>query len=130
MILLDTHTFIWLVAEPESLSKRATVAIGNAERSKTTIGISAASIYEMVNGYRLGRVQYAAPQEILLRHIRSRLQIIPIEEEIAITAGQIPEPFHGDPMDRFIVATAIVHNCTLITGDRQILRAKICKTLW
>jgi PIN domain nuclease of toxin-antitoxin system len=29
---------------------------------------------------------------------------------------------HGDPADRLIVATAIVHGATLMTADRALLR--------
>jgi PIN domain nuclease of toxin-antitoxin system len=39
---------------------------------------------------------------------------------IAITAAELPD-LHGDPADRFIIATALAHNATLITADRQLL---------
>ncbi len=49
---------------------------------------------------------------------------------IAICAGELPEPFHGDSMDRMIAATAIVEKCTLITADIKIRAANACKVLW
>jgi PIN domain nuclease of toxin-antitoxin system len=36
-------------------------------------------------------------------------------------AGSL-EGLHGDPADRFIVATAIVHDATLMTADAILLK--------
>jgi PIN domain nuclease of toxin-antitoxin system len=41
--------------------------------------------------------------------------------EIAIVAGEL-DGLHGDPADRFIAATAIVHDATLVTADERLLR--------
>jgi PIN domain nuclease of toxin-antitoxin system len=41
--------------------------------------------------------------------------------EIAILAGEL-EGLHADPADRFIAATAIAHDATLITADERLLR--------
>jgi PIN domain nuclease of toxin-antitoxin system len=48
---------------------------------------------------------------------------LPLTGEIAIRAvdlGNLPD----DPADRFIVATAIVHNAILITADERLLAWK------
>jgi PIN domain nuclease of toxin-antitoxin system len=45
---------------------------------------------------------------------------LPITGDIAILAAGLD--LHGDPADRFIVATAIAHEATLITADRTLLR--------
>jgi PIN domain nuclease of toxin-antitoxin system len=50
--------------------------------------------------------------------------------EIAVCAAGLPDPFHGDPIDRMIAATAIVGDCVLITHDDRIRKANVCKTLW
>jgi PIN domain nuclease of toxin-antitoxin system len=42
----------------------------------------------------------------------------------------LPDPFHGDPMDRIIAATAIVEDCVLLTIDEKIRQSGVCKTLW
>lgn len=50
--------------------------------------------------------------------LRTRLIEIPIDGVIAMTAAHLA--MHGDPGDRFIVATALVHGATLMTADEKI----------
>jgi antitoxin (DNA-binding transcriptional repressor) of toxin-antitoxin stability system len=45
---------------------------------------------------------------------------IKITGEIGILSTEV-EDFHGDPADRIIAATAVVHGATLITADSRIL---------
>lgn len=45
---------------------------------------------------------------------------LPITGEIAILAVEL-NGLHADPADRFIAATAIVHDATLITADERLL---------
>ena len=46
---------------------------------------------------------------------------LPLTGEIAIIAGEL-EGLHGDPADRFIVATAIAHDAMLLTADDRLLQ--------
>ena len=43
---------------------------------------------------------------------------LPLTGEIAVLAGEL-ESLHGDPADRFIAATAIRHDATLVTADEK-----------
>lgn len=53
--------------------------------------------------------------------IDNGLQVIPVSARIAIESSMLgTSGFHGDPMDRFITATAIVGGHSLVTADRQI----------
>ena len=45
---------------------------------------------------------------------------LPLVGPIAILAVQL-QNLHGDPADRFIAATAIAHDATLMTADRPLL---------
>ena len=47
--------------------------------------------------------------------------LIEISSKIAVDAGQLPYPIHGDPADRILVATARALRCPLLTADRKIL---------
>jgi PIN domain nuclease of toxin-antitoxin system len=38
-------------------------------------------------------------------------------------------PAHPDPADRFLVATALTYDLTLVTADQVLLDAKACPTL-
>jgi PIN domain nuclease of toxin-antitoxin system len=46
---------------------------------------------------------------------------LPLNGEIAIIAGEL-DGLHADPADRFIAATAIAHDATLVTADDRLLK--------
>jgi PIN domain nuclease of toxin-antitoxin system len=50
-----------------------------------------------------------------------RTRVLPITPQIAIESARLPPPFHKDPADRLIVATARIHDLTVITSDDKIL---------
>jgi PIN domain nuclease of toxin-antitoxin system len=45
---------------------------------------------------------------------------VPLSAEMAIRASEF-ENLHNDPIDRLIVATAVVEGATLLTADGKIL---------
>jgi PIN domain nuclease of toxin-antitoxin system len=45
-------------------------------------------------------------------------QRLPISLEIV---DSLPEPFHSDPVDRLLVASARIHDLQLITGDEKLV---------
>ena len=130
MILLDTHVVIWLALTPEKISPAAATAIRETELAGAISGISVMTIYEVANAIRLGRIKPAVPHQVFLDRIRSRFKVFPVSDTIAQCAAELPAPFHGDPMDRIITATAIVEGCTLITKDEKIRDANLCKVIW
>jgi PIN domain nuclease of toxin-antitoxin system len=62
--------------------------------------------------------------------MRGCFDLRPITEMIAVEAAMLPDPFHGDPIDRLIAGTARVEGRTLVTADGKIHEAKACKVLW
>lgn len=130
MILLDSHIVIWLALTPERVSTHAVNAIQQAEATGEQLAISAATIYEVEYAILCGRIDLAIPHQAFFAEIRTRFNVIPVTGTIASFAAQIAEPFPGDPFDRLIAATAVVENCSLISADRKILAAPVCRTIW
>jgi PIN domain nuclease of toxin-antitoxin system len=130
MILLDTHVVIWLMTCPERISKAAADAIASDGAQGVLPGISAATVFELIYTKRRGRIQLNVPDAKLLARMRLWFDLIPISVAIAAQAAALPDPFHGDPMDRLITATARVEGRILITADSKIRTANLCKTLW
>jgi len=56
-----------------------------------------------------------------LRVLSLGVQEIPLTGDIAIAAVRLPD-LHKDPVDRFIVGTAVATGATLVTADDRILR--------
>lgn len=130
MILLDTHAIIWLLIAPEQLSRRAREAILRARLDEEPLACSTISLYEIAYASFKERLELHATREDFIAAVQKRIQLIPITAQIAICAGELPLPFHGDPADRIIAATAMVTESILITKDERICAYNLCKTVW
>lgn len=131
MIVLDTSVLVWLVSDPEHLSARARRLI---EREKKTNGIrvSSISIWEIFLLVKKERLRLSMDVRAWIEKIERLpfLEFVPVDNRIAQFSVNLPEPFHADPADRMIVATARVLGATLITSDRKILRYPHVQTVW
>ena len=119
MILLDTHCAIWFTTD-SGLGRRSQ-AIADEALADDRLAVSVISFWEismLVAKGRLRSVDSASKlREVVLN---SGINEIPLTGDIAILAGNL-ESLHGDPADRFIVATAIAHEATLMTADARLL---------
>jgi PIN domain nuclease of toxin-antitoxin system len=50
--------------------------------------------------------------------------------DVVEEAYSLPEPFHRDPADRIIVATARRRDCPVVTADAKIRGYPHVRTLW
>ena len=127
-VLLDTHVWVWWVADPGQLSSDAGEAIDAAE----TIGVSSISCWEVAMLSRKGRLSFDRPVELWVRQALSRhgVQAIPPAPQVATAAGLLDAEFPGDPADRFIYATARATGSTLLTRDRELREFDPRGTLW
>ena len=119
MILLDTHSAIWFTTD-SGLGKRSQ-AIADEALAADRLAISAVSFWEismLVAKRRLRSVDSAI--ELREEVLNSGINEIPLTGDIAILAGNL-EGLRGDPADRFIVATAIAYEATLVTADARLL---------
>jgi PIN domain nuclease of toxin-antitoxin system len=58
-----------------------------------------------------------------------RVQRLELTTEIAVVSSRLEWP-HRDPADRLIVATAIVHDASLVTKDGEISAFIPDRTIW
>lgn len=120
MILLDTHVFLWLITDNPKLGKETSQLVKEAV-AQSKLVISAISFWEIAMLAVKNRITLpVATEEIRRETLQNGLQEIPLEGDIGILATQLVD-FHADPADRFIVATAIHLNATLLTVDQKIL---------
>ena len=49
---------------------------------------------------------------------------------ILVQSCELPQPFHGDPADQILVATARHHGAVLVTKDQRIRRYAHVQSLW
>ena len=122
-ILIDTHVLIWALEKPEELGKTARSLIEDGENG---IFISPVSTLEIAQLIRSGRIELNQTLSSWIRKALKNLmaETVPFTHETAEAAYQMQEPFHKDPADRILVATAALENLHLMTADKRILNYK------
>lgn len=122
-VLLDTNALIWLLGDNVELGARATEEIEHALRSSRLM-TSAASFWEVAMLVEKKRIILDRPMHRWRSDaLRSGIEEVPLDGELAIESIALAD-LHSDPMDRFIVATAIKMRATLVTSDARLLAWK------
>jgi PIN domain nuclease of toxin-antitoxin system len=130
VILLDTHVVIWLAQDHPRITPRAHAAIENARRKNRGLAISGITLIEIARLGRYGRVSLMPDFETFLTDVETRFVVFPITANIALQAFELPAAFPNDPVDRIIVATALVEDIPLVTADRNIRKSRAVPTVW
>jgi PIN domain nuclease of toxin-antitoxin system len=131
VILLDTHVWVWLAADPKRLSRTAAAAIRRAAESGG-IGIGSISLWELAVLFDRGRLRASGTIESSVRSIIEGTGIVihEITPEIAALATAFPDDFPQDPADRLIGATARSLGLPLVTRDQRIHQSSLLKAIW
>jgi PIN domain nuclease of toxin-antitoxin system len=126
-LLLDTHAFLWWIADDARLSKRARSAIASR---RDECFVSVASCWEIAIKVSLKKLKLESPVD---RFIPEQLAVnsfslLPIE--FAHVAREARFAFHHrDPFDRLLAAQAVIEDLTLVSADRIFPRYG-AKRLW
>ncbi len=130
-ILLDTHAWIWWHADPGKLSKKAVRSI-QAHAPGDGILLSAISIWEVCKLVEKGRLTLSIAPDLWIREalMRPGCRVIPLRPSIAYHSTILPQPFHNDPADQIIVATAREEKAVIVTKDGLIHDYPHVVTLW
>ena len=133
MILLDTHAWIWHLADRNQLSDRARAEIERASEAHRTetVSISAISVWELFMLVKKGRLVLSVPPAAFITKTRqdSRMSIIPVDETIARRSVELPD-YHADPADRIILATAAERGLSIVSRDSIFASYAVAPILW
>jgi len=123
LLILDTHTLLWLTLEPTELGKEIRQKIESA-KMENCLAICSISLWEIAMLISKKRVNVFESIKDFLKSIAEidGLKIKDISPEVAAESMLLMDDFHGDPADRLIVATTKVHGATLLTRDKAILK--------
>lgn len=58
------------------------------------------------------------------------VRMMALEPAVAVAATRLPEPFHADPADRFLVAQARALAIPLLSADSKIRSYAHVRSLW
>ena len=127
-LLLDTHVFLWAIAEPRRLSTKARNAITKLDNQ---VFVSPVTAYELSYKHRLGKLP--AGSAIVSSFGRQLAHLyaseLPVSASHGLAAGQLDWD-HKDPFDRLLAAQAMVEGFTLVTADGSLQAFEPVATLW
>lgn len=113
-LLLDTHLFLWAMANDSRLPTAARQLMEEADE----VNVSAASIWEIAIKARIGKLKADAGH--LAENIEaSGFVALPVTARHAAGVAHLPD-HHTDPFDRLLVAQATAEPLILLTVDRQL----------
>ena len=115
-LLVDTCAIIWLATGDRKLSQFARDAMRDAE----LLCFSSISIWEIARLVKAGDLEIPVTSARLADMLVERYDMkeLPIDNSIALRSSALPE-IHKDPADRFIIATALLNEFTVVTGDHR-----------
>lgn len=120
MIVLDTHIWLWWVDDSPRLTAPLRQMV--ADHQSQGLGVSIFSCWEVAKLVEKGRLTLNCPvdQWLDLALAYPGVQLLDLTLPIVLQANQLID-FHNDPADQIIVATALIHNCCLLTIDSKIV---------
>ncbi len=129
--LLDTHTWIWWHIRPQNLSEKVTYLIGDTSRYSELL-LSAISPWEFSKLVEEGRLGISHDPEGWINSALDmpKLRLVSLSPVIAYRSTILPQPFHSDPADQIIVATAREENAVILSKDERILSYQHVRSLW
>ena len=122
LLLVDTHTLIWMVEQAPELGPQAIEALNKAGR-ENRIAVSAITPWEIGLLVSKGRLKLGSDVMKWINDALARpgVRLAPLEPEIAVSSTRLPWEANGDPADRILVATARHLGAALVTADSALL---------
>ncbi|TWJ26398.1 type II toxin-antitoxin system VapC family toxin [Geobacter argillaceus] len=126
-ILLDTCTFLWLVADSPDLSENARRLFADPDND---VYLSVASAWEIIVKHNLGKLPLPVPSHEFIKNNRTRhrIETLALDEAAVLQLSRLPE-YHKDPFDRILICQAIAGSMTILTPDTHITRYPV-RTEW
>jgi PIN domain nuclease of toxin-antitoxin system len=129
VILLDTHAWVWWVHGDARLSEEQRKILD--ARTVEGIGVSIISCWEVAKLVEYGRLKL--PQDVAewlgVALAYPGVRLLDLTPAIVVESTRLPQPFHKDPADQIVVATARIHDCPLATADDKILNYDHVRTV-
>lgn len=125
--LLDTHTYLWILFEPENLSKKVLRIVENSENE---LYLSVASSWEMIIKFKIGKLNLRHSPAKIISESLVAIDCKILEITMAHTFGLLNLPdLHKDPFDRILVCQSNYEKLPIITKDSLITQYKV-NAIW
>ena len=110
-ILIDTHIFLWAVAQPQKLQAKQRLELENLANQ---IYVSSITIAEIMIKTSIGKLDFEFDAIQLVED--SGFQLIDFSAADAVHLKDL-EFHHRDPFDRMLICQAIQNKLKLMTND-------------
>lgn len=122
-LLLDTHIWLWYAEGVNERLQPASVKILDQARKKDGLLVSAISVWEIGALSAKGRIQISVPLRDWVAKALDvpGIHLTPLDADAAVESTLLPGHVHGDPADRFLIATARTQGVALATRDEKII---------
>jgi len=129
--LLDTHTWIWWHMNPTKLSKKVKQLILKMDGYDELL-LSVISPWEFSKLLEKKRIGISCdPADWFKKALEMpKFRLVNLTPNLSYRSTILPQPFHNDPADQIIVATAREENATILTKDKNILNYSHVQSLW
>lgn len=119
-LLLDTHIIVWAAAGNTGFEPRVAALLTDA---RNELWMSAISAWELAMLAERGRLELRPDPEGWIAAAVAGLGLheAPLTSAIALASRNISLSTQ-DPADRFIAATAAMHECSIVTADAALRR--------
>lgn len=111
-LLLDSHAYLWWLADAPELSTRARAAIADPTN---LVVVSAATLWEIEIKRALGRLE-AGDADLVAEIEANRFAEMAVSAKHAVVAARLPR-HHDDPFDRMLIAQCQVEGLVCVTRD-------------
>ena len=117
-LILDTCTFLWIIADDARLSRTARDLFRSPD---SKVFLSAASTWEIVVKNKLGKLPLPdSPRTFIpMQRQQHGIESLPIDEDSSLLLSTLPN-IHRDPFDRILICQAIQNGMPILTPDHLI----------
>jgi PIN domain nuclease of toxin-antitoxin system len=123
LIVIDTHSLVWLMSGHSRLGGRSRRLL-DAALADDTLAVSAISFWEVAMLVIRGRLDLGTSASAWRTEVLSLgVNEVAMNGEIAVSSTALTG-LHSDPADRIIAATAILQGAALMTADERLLSWK------
>lgn len=123
-MLLDTHAFLWWIADPDHAKLSSTAKDAIADEQNDII-FSVASGWELAIKASLGRLEVPElkipkdfGQFIVEQAAENDFEVLSVSLDHAMGVYELPH-HHRDPFDRLLIAQALAEGIPLLSKDSE-----------